>query len=519
MSRPADPASIKRRVIAVSIAAALGGFLFGFDTAVINGAVDALAGDVSGFDLGTGLKGFAVSSALIGCAVGAWFAGPVSNKFGRIPVMVVAAAMFFVSAIGSGLAFSVVDLIVWRVIGGLGVGAASVIAPAYIAEVSPAAIRGRLGSLQQLAIVLGIFAALLSDALLAGIAGEADQPLWGLTAWRWMFMVAAIPALVYGLVSLRLPESPRYLARKGEVKRAADVLQTVTGTIDTEAKIKEITGTIDTERSESLRDLRGSRLGLKPIVWVGILLSVFQQFVGINVIFYYSTTLWQSVGFDESSALLTSVITSVTNIVVTIVAILLVDRVGRRIMLLVGSVGMTVTLGLMALAFSFGTLDSSGTATLPDPWATVALICANGFVVFFGASWGPLVWVLLGEIFPNSIRAGPLRRRRGGAVGGQLLHLDDLPGVRRDRPHLRVRLLRVLCAAVVLLRVLQGAGDQGPRARGHERGCEGGAPTPSRTRVGWRDDRSRPPSRQPRSAARRGVGRTRRPRPGAPPGR
>lgn len=195
---------------------------------------------------------------------------------------------------------------------------------------------------------------------------------------------------------------------EGELERAAEVLETVTGAVDVDAKIKEITSTIDTERKESLRDLRGSRLGLKPIVWVGILLSVFQQFVGINVIFYYSTTLWQSVGFDESSALLTSVITSVTNIVVTIIAILLVDKIGRRIMLLVGSVGMTVTLGLMALAFSFGTLDAEGAATLPDPWATVALICANGFVVFFGATWGPLVWVLLGEIFPNSIRAGAL---------------------------------------------------------------------------------------------------------------
>ena len=140
---------------------------------------------------------------------------------------------------------------------------------------------------------------------LANIAGAADQPLWGLTAWRWMFMVAAIPALVYGLVSLRLPESPRYLVRKGDMTRAAEVLETVTGAVDVDAKIKEITSTIDTERKESLRDLRGSRLGLKPIVWVGILLSVFQQFVGINVIFYYSTTLWQSVGFDESSALLT----------------------------------------------------------------------------------------------------------------------------------------------------------------------------------------------------------------------
>ncbi|HZU93930.1 MAG TPA: sugar porter family MFS transporter [Microbacterium sp.] len=408
MSKVQTPAGFQRRVVAVSIAAALGGFLFGFDTAIINGAVDALAGNVSGFDLNVGLKGFAVSSALIGCAVGAWFAGPISNKYGRIPVMVVAAAMFLISSIESGLAFSVVDLIIWRVIGGFGVGAASVIAPAYIAEVSPAKIRGRLGSLQQLAIVTGIFASLLTDALLAGIAGEAAAPLWGLTAWRWMFISAALPALVYGIMSLRLPESPRYLVRKGEIERASEVLTTVTGTIDVKGKIKEITDTIDTERKESLRDLRGSRFGLKPVVWVGILLSVFQQFVGINVIFYYSTTLWQSVGFDESSALLTSVITSVTNIVVTIVAILLVDRVGRRIMLLVGSIGMTVTLGLMSLAFSFGTLDAAGSVTLPDPWATVALICANGFVVFFGSTWGPLVWVLLGEMFPNSIRAGAL---------------------------------------------------------------------------------------------------------------
>lgn len=408
MSRTQPGSAIRGRVIAVSIAAALGGFLFGFDTAVINGAVDALAGSQSGFDLGVGLKGFAVSSALIGCAVGAWFAGPLANRFGRIPVMVVAAALFLLSSLGSGFAFGVVDLIFWRVIGGLGVGAASVIAPAYIAEVSPANIRGRLGSLQQLAIVTGIFIALLSDAMLANVAGGAAEPLWGLDAWRWMFIAGAVPSIVYGIVSLRLPESPRYLVAKGKIDQASEVLTTVTGAIDVKAKIDEITGTLNTERSESLRDLRGNRLGLKPIVWVGILLSVFQQFVGINVIFYYSTTLWQSVGFGESEALLITVITSVTNIVVTIVAILLVDRVGRRIMLLVGSVGMTLTLGLMALAFSFGTLDAEGAVTLPDPWATVALICANGFVVFFGATWGPLVWVLLGEMFPNSIRAGAL---------------------------------------------------------------------------------------------------------------
>ncbi|KDA05129.1 major facilitator transporter [Microbacterium sp. CH12i] len=393
------------RVIGISIAAALGGFLFGFDTAVINGAVSALAG---AFELGPALQGFAVSSALLGCAVGAWFAGSLANKLGRIPVMVIAAVLFFVSAVGSGLAFGVVDLIVWRVIGGIGVGAASVIAPAYIAEVSPAKVRGRLGSLQQLAIVTGIFTALLSNALLANIAGGAANVLWfGIDAWRWMFMVEVIPAVIYGVMALRLPESPRFLVARGDIDKASQVLYDFTGETDVNLKIEEIRSTLNSEQKESLKDLRGSRFGLKPIVWVGILLSVFQQFVGINVIFYYSTTLWLSVGFDESQALMTSVITSVTNIVVTIIAILLVDKVGRRPMLLAGSIGMAVTLGMMAVAFSFGTLQD-GAVVLPEPWSLIALICANGFVVAFGATWGPLVWVLLGEMFPNSIRAGAL---------------------------------------------------------------------------------------------------------------
>ncbi|MGV2985351.1 sugar porter family MFS transporter [Microbacterium sp. AGC85] len=393
------------RVIGISIAAALGGFLFGFDTAVINGAVDAVAG---AFDLGPALQGFAVSSALLGCAVGAWFAGSLANKLGRIPVMVIAAVLFLASSIGSGLAFGVIDLIVWRVIGGIGVGAASVIAPAYIAEVSPAKVRGRLGSLQQLAIVTGIFTALLSNALLANIAGSAADVLWfGIDAWRWMFMVEAIPAIVYGVMALRLPESPRFLVARGQIDKASQVLFDFTGETDVNVKIEEIRSTLNAEKRESLSDLRGERFGLKPIVWVGILLSVFQQFVGINVIFYYSTTLWLSVGFDESSALLTSVFTSITNIVVTIIAILLVDKVGRRPMLLTGSIGMAVTLGMMAVAFSFGTLQD-GSVVLPQPWSLIALICANGFVVFFGATWGPLVWVLLGEMFPNSIRAGAL---------------------------------------------------------------------------------------------------------------
>ena len=401
---------LNKKVVGISLAAALGGFLFGFDTAVINGAVDSLS---ETFELNAAITGFAVSSALIGCAVGAWFAGPVANKIGRIKVMLIASALFFVSAFGSGLAFSVVDLIIWRVVGGLGIGAASVIAPAYIAEVSPARIRGRLGSLQQLAIVTGIFASLLTDAALAGAAGGASNVLWlGQEAWRWMFMAAAVPAVAYGLFALRIPESPRYLVAKGETKKAAEVLREFTGVQDVDHKIADIENSLKSDTKASIKDLRGKRLGLKPIVWVGILLSVFQQFVGINVIFYYSTTLWRSVGFSEDDALLTSVITSVTNIVVTIVAILLIDRIGRRILLLAGSAGMFVSLGMMAIAFTQATMttasDGTSTASLDGAWATVALIAANAFVVFFGASWGPVVWVLLGEMFPNRIRASAL---------------------------------------------------------------------------------------------------------------
>ncbi len=406
-SVPTEPAvsRLNARVIGICIAAALGGFLFGFDTAVINGAVDALSDH---YALNAFLKGFAVSSALIGCALGAWFAGPVANRMGRVPVMLIAAVMFVLSAMGSGLAFHTIDFILWRMVGGLGVGAASVIAPAYIAEVSPASVRGRLGSLQQLAIVTGIFTALLADSWFAGIAGGAAETLWlGLPAWRWMFMAEAVPAVIYGLFAFRLPESPRFLVARGKFDKASQVLHDFTGVVEVNLKIEEIRSTLDAEKRESFRDLRGDRLGLKPIVWVGILLSVFQQFVGINVIFYYSTTLWRTIGFQESDALTITVITSVTNIVVTIVAILLVDKVGRRPMLLVGSVFMTLSLGLMALAFSFATVHGDE-VTLDAPWAPIALVSANLFVVAFGATWGPLVWVLLGEMFPNRIRAGAL---------------------------------------------------------------------------------------------------------------
>jgi SP family sugar:H+ symporter-like MFS transporter len=395
------------KAILISMVAAVGGFLFGFDTAVINGAVDPIQ---SAFGLSPALTGFAVSGALLGSALGAWYAGRVADQLGRVRAMIVAAVLFAISAVGAGLAFSVWPLIGWRFVGGVGVGMASVIAPAYIAEVAPSHIRGRLGSLQQLAIVSGIFVALLSDAFLATLAGGAGQQLWfGLAAWRWMFLVGLVPALAYGVLALQIPESPRYLVAKGELVRAGEVLGAVLGSRSVEAvqrKVQDIAASLrrESQRSARLSDLRGSRFGLLPIVWVGILLSVFQQFVGINVIFYYSTSLWRSVGFSESDSLTITVITSVTNVVVTLVAIAIVDKVGRRPMLLGGSLGMAVTLGTMAVCFSQA-IGSGGDVSLPQPWGMIALIAANLYVVSYGTTWGPVVWVLLGEMFPNWIRA------------------------------------------------------------------------------------------------------------------
>ena len=392
------------RVILISAVAALGGFLFGYDTAVINGAVDAVR---ASFGLDAAQIGIAVSCALLGSAIGAWYAGWFADRFGRVRTMQVAAALLAVSALGAGLAHGVWELIPWRLISGIGVGVASVIAPAYIAEVSPAHVRGRLGSLQQLAIVLGIFAALAVDAMLENAAGSAAAPFWlGLAAWRWMFIVAVIPAVIYGTLVLAVPESPRYLVARGDSVPAAEILRQVLGISDREElqlKVRDIETSLRAEHRPRLGDLRGPR-GLLPVVWIGIALSVFQQFVGINVIFYYSSTLWHSVGFSEADSFKITVATSITNVLVTLVAIALVDRIGRKPLLVIGSSGMTLTLAVMAWCFAHA--SGSGTAvSLPAPYGSVALVAANLYVVFFGVSWGPVVWVLLGEMFPNRIRA------------------------------------------------------------------------------------------------------------------
>ncbi|NLE71447.1 MAG: sugar porter family MFS transporter [Actinomycetales bacterium] len=413
------------RAVLLASVAALGGFLFGFDTAVVNGAVEAIRAD---FGMGAGLTGFAVSSALIGCALGAWIAGQLAGRLGRVRVMLLASAFFTISAIGSGLAQGPWDLIVWRVVGGLAVGAASVIAPAYIAEIAPAPIRGRLGSLQQLAIVTGIFVALLTDYFLATAAGGAAEMLWlGLEAWRWMFLAEIVPAVAYGVLALVIPESPRYLVQQGEHRKARTVLaQILRSGID--ERLREIRRTVKEDTRSSFADLRGPALGLLPIVWVGVGLSLFQQFVGINVIFYYSSSLWQQVGFTEEDALVQTVITSVTNIAVTIVAIALIDRVGRRRLLLVGSAGMVVSLGALAVAFATASVVD-GEPVLEGAAGPVALVAANLFVVFFGVSWGPVVWVLLGEMFNNRIRAAALGLAAAAQWGGNFLVSTTFPAL------------------------------------------------------------------------------------------
>ncbi len=414
--------------IRIASVAALGGLLFGYDSAVINGAVASIEKQ---FNVGSIELGFAVASALLGAAVGAMTAGRIADKIGRISVMKIAAVLFFISAFGTAFAPEVVTLVIFRVVGGIGVGVASVIAPAYIAETSPPRIRGRLGSLQQLAIVTGIFLSFAVNELLRSIAGGADQDLWfGLDAWRWMFLVMAVPAVVYGLLAFTIPESPRYLVASHKIPEARKVLNMLLGEKNLEITIDRIKETLEREEKPSWRDLKKPTGGIYGIVWVGLGLSVFQQFVGINVIFYYSNVLWQAVGFSEADAAKSTVITSVVNVLTTLIAIALIDKIGRKPLLLIGSSGMAVTLITMAVVFGNATLDAEGNPSLPGASGYVALIAANLFVVAFGMSWGPVVWVLLGEMFPNRIRAAALGLAAAGQWVANWLITVTFPGLR-----------------------------------------------------------------------------------------
>ncbi|MFC9397824.1 sugar porter family MFS transporter [Streptomyces sp. NPDC057027] len=392
-------------VIFITASAAMGGFLFGYDSSVINGAVEAIR---DRYDIGSGTLAQVIAIALIGCAIGAATAGRIADRIGRIRCMQISAVLFAVSAVGSALPFALWDLALWRIIGGFAIGMASVIGPAYIAEVAPAAYRGRLGSFQQAAIVIGIaISQLVNYGILQLADGDQRGEIGGLEAWQWMLGVMVVPALLYGMLSFAIPESPRFLISVGKTDRAKEVLAEVEGHgVDLDHRVAEIDAAMRSEHKSTFKDLfvAGSRFKLLPIVWVGIGLSVFQQLVGINVAFYYSATLWQSVGIDPSGSFFYSFTTSIINIIGTVIAMVLVDRVGRKPLALVGSVGMAIALGFEAWAFSADLVDGK----LPQTQGVVALVAAHVFVLFFALSWGVVVWVFLGEMFPNRIRAAAL---------------------------------------------------------------------------------------------------------------
>lgn len=393
--------------IALIVAVAtIGGFLFGFDSGVINGTVDGLK---SAFRTDSVATGFSVASILLGCAAGAFAAGWLADQFGRKPILVAAAALFILSGWGSGIATDSGQFVFFRLLGGLAIGAASVLAPAYISEVTPAHLRGRLSSIQQIMIIVGLTAAFLSNYLVAAAAGSSTSPFWmGFEAWRWMFWIQIGPAAIFLLSLLLIPESPRYLVAKGRMDQATEVLGRLFGPAQATQKASDIRASIASDHAPSFKDLLNASNGkIRPIVWVGIGLATFQQLVGINVVFYYGAVLWQAVGFSENDALKINVLSGTISIVACLAAIALIDRIGRKPLLLIGSIGMAVTLGLMSLAFMSGSL-SAGKLVLPAMWGLVALVSANVYVAFFNFSWGPVMWVMLGEMFPNQIRGSGL---------------------------------------------------------------------------------------------------------------
>ena len=397
-----------RFIIAISCIATIGGFLFGFDSGVINGTVDGLQIAFQSDSVGTG---FNVASMLLGCAAGAFFAGRLADVIGRRNLLIVASIFFVVSAWGSGIASSSAEFVFFRVLGGMAVGAASVIAPAYIGEVAPAHYRGRLITVQQIAIITGLFSAFVSNYLLARFAGASTAELWlGFEAWRWMFWIEMAPAVLFFLGLLLIPESPRYLVIRGRTATAHAVLTRLYGQERGEEKLTEIDESLaEDHHRPRFSDLIDSTTGrVRKLVWVGIGLATFQQLVGINVVFYYGAVLWQSVGFSESDALLINVISGAVSIGACLITVSLIDRIGRKPLLWIGSVGMAFTLAAMALAFASATLDEQGALQLSDTMGTVALVAANLYVFFFNASWGPVMWVMLGEMFPNQIRGSGL---------------------------------------------------------------------------------------------------------------
>ena len=373
-------------VLFVSLVATLGGLLFGYDTAVISGAIGYLE---QFFELTPAMVGWAASSALTGCVIGAACAGIVSDRIGRKKVLLIASVCFFVSAVGSALPRNLTEFVLYRILGGVGVGAASMMSPLYIAEISPARMRGRLVSLNQLAIVSGILVVYFVNYFIEGIGatlGESWNLLYG---WRWMFGSEALPALMLFVLMFFVPESPRWLVKNGREEKARTILCRVDGPGHADAELAAIRENL-TRESGSLTQLL--RPGMRLMLLIGVALAILQQVTGINAILYYAPEIFKDLGFAMDVALLQTVAVGAVNVLFTLVAIWSVDRFGRKPLMIGGAAGMGLSLLVLGMAFY---LQKSGA------WALIFIL---GYIACFAMSLGPVVWVILSEIFPMRIR-------------------------------------------------------------------------------------------------------------------
>jgi SP family sugar:H+ symporter-like MFS transporter len=362
---------------------ALGGLLFGYDTGVISGAILFISQELR---LTPFLEGLVVASLLLGAAAGAASAGPLSDRLGRRNLIIIAAILFTVGAIGAALAPNVGVLVLFRVVLGLGVGAAALVVPLYLSEIAPTQIRGAISSLNQLNIVVGILLAYIVNALLANAE-----------AWRWMLGLAAVPSLVLLIGMYFLPETPRWLVSQDRDEDARDVLRRSRNEEETEREIREIRE-VEEQEEGGLGELAAS--WVRPALVVAIGLAVFQQIIGINTIIYYAPTTLTNVGYGAAAAIYANLIIGVVNVLMTLVAIWIIDRVGRKPLLLTGLVGMVASLTVLGLS----TLLLSEPSSPTDAVAVITLLCLAGFIISFAATWGPTVWVMLPEVLPLRIR-------------------------------------------------------------------------------------------------------------------
>jgi len=393
-------------IAAIVAVATIGGLLFGYDSGAVNGTQDGLR---AAFGLSDASLGFTVGSLLIGCFIGAFLAGRLADVFGRRNVMMVAAALFLCGALVQGVSHDHMIFLIARLCGGMAVGTASVLSPAYISEVAPANIRGRMTTIQQVMIITGLTAAFVVNYFLAAAAGKSTNMWWGgFEAWRWMYLMQALPAAVFLIALFFIPESPRYLVSRKRDAEATGVLTRLFGAAEAKVKLAEIKASFSKDHRPRFSDVLAPGTLFRPIVWAGLVIAVFQQLVGINVIFYYGETLWKLAGATEDTALQRNIISGLVSIAACFVTIGLVDKIGRKPLLLIGSAGMAVTLFVMVYAFSHGSLDATGSLVLSKDLGMIAVVAANLYVIFFNVSWGPVMWVMLGEMFPNQIRGSSL---------------------------------------------------------------------------------------------------------------